>query len=134
MTTRWIPPLWCYEPLLSPEREANLRAILNGEKREDTDVDPVLAHVRELCVALSAHSQSVWLASISLDPWPETTEVASTRPPFRYSVLLDLVHNGEVTTQIRLSPIEMRLITELDPDLGRRIGDELDGQLPRPEA
>jgi hypothetical protein len=103
---------------------------LSGEERTDTDLDPVIAHVRELCGVLSAHVDDVWLASLSFEPWPEDAEEVSTRPPARYSVRLDLVHDGDRVTRLSLSPIEMRLITALDPELGRRIGDELDGQRP----
>ena len=69
-------------------------------------------------------------------------------PPYRYEVELILVapsvdyhtHNPNQSDpklaqsnnkHLMLSPAELSLITHLDYDIGRRIGDELDGQPPR---
>jgi len=105
----------------------------------------------------SQHSQ--WLADLHLTSWQWTSPqvqqsveslIETPMPPYRYEVELILVAppvdhltenpNQEICepqiTQVEnkrliLSPAELALITQLDYDIGRRIGDELDGQPPR---
>ena len=76
-----------------------------------------------------------WIADLNVSPWESLKDLSvdgESLPPARYEVMLTLVdadHDQE-PTRLTLSPAELRLITELDHEIGRRIGDELDGQRP----
>lgn len=90
--------------------------------------------VRHVLAVLNEFNSGTWYAELTLLPWPSETglsiEEERGRPPYQYVVKLDLSKDGVVANTLYLSAIELRLVTEFNPDLGRRIGDELDG--PRP--
>lgn len=76
-----------------------------------------------------------WIADLSVSPWGSLEELSvdgEPLPPARYEVTLTLINadHGQEPMRLTLSPAELRLITELDHEIGRRIGDELDGQRP----
>ena len=101
----------------------------------------------------------LWIAELKIAPWLWTSDEArlglegltdTPLPPYRYTVELMLVqphamdpdhpqNEPSVAAQpqhlLRLTPAELALITQLDYDIGRRIGDELDGISPtRPHS
>jgi hypothetical protein len=117
------------------------------------EVDQLWGQVNQTIQTLRTAQDRVWLADIKLMPWTWPSPQAQQElerlnrialPPYRYTVELTLVAPqkthakskpddlGELSDQhLILTPAELSLITRLDYDLGRRIGDELDGQRPQ---
>ena len=109
---------------------------------------------RQTLNALQNAQSSQWLADLRMTSWqwpsPQVQHsveslIDTPVPPYRYEVELILVaqpvdhHTNQEeprpaqseNRRLILSPAELALITHLDYDIGRRIGDELDGQPPR---
>ena len=96
-----------------------------------------------------------WIAELKLSPWVWNSDeqrralerlTGTPLPPHRYTVELMLIDPDAMSSdhlrsepspaaqpqhQLRLTPAELALITQLDYDVGRRIGDELDGISPQ---
>lgn len=78
--------------------------------------------------------KALWkVEMLSLD-WPETMDesLCATLPPFRYQVHITWTTFDLTEYELFLTPAHLRLITRLNEEIGRRIGDELDG--PRPQV
>jgi hypothetical protein len=81
----------------------------------------------------------VWDAELQYEPWSDEEknilrEQASFLPPLKYQVSLKLTCSSQddLTREVlvTLAPAELKVITLLNADIGRRIGDELDGRRP----
>ena len=59
-----------------------------------------------------------------------TVEVSSPLPPFRYQIHIAWTVEDLTEYELFLTPFHFRLMTRLDEELSRRIGDELDGPTP----
>ena len=145
-------PLWAYLPILSAQQEGALKAALD-QSAPSTEVTLLEARKIVLAAKGAIHTlqcrsddQWEWTATMSYRAWSPIERDRLTGhelPPLCYWVELTVKPRSlkleEVTQQhadhsgkiLRLSPVELRLITQLESDLGRRIGDELDGTLPR---
>jgi hypothetical protein len=68
--------------------------------------------------------------------WPKEQDkedlvlASSTLPPFRYQIQIVWTAQDLTEYELFITPIHFRLITRLDEELSRRIGDELDGPTP----
>ena len=134
--------------------EASQSAQQLGESQVSShaEVDQLWDRVNQIMKILRGAQARVWLADIKLESWTwsspqEQREIehlnGASLPPYRYAVELTLVaptpHRGMLSNgsselsdhRLTLTPAELSLITRLDYDLGRRIGDELDGQRPQ---
>ena len=129
----WSAPLWCHLPNLSDERYQGIVEALSNNQI-GSEYSFMAERVRHVLAVLNEFNSGTWCAELTLLPWPSETglsiEEERGRPPYQYVVKLDLSKDGVVANTLYLSAIELRLVTEFNPDLGRRIGDELDG--PRP--
>lgn len=123
-------PLWWYLPV-TPQ-----------SCHETETAQELITSSRNALSVLRDAFDHFWSAELQLDVWAwsspdeERDLVALNQgplPPARYAVALTLLDasSQEVICQLTLSPAELRMITELDPEVGRRIGDELDGERPR---
>jgi len=134
--------------------EASQSAQQLGESQVSShpEVDQLWDRVNQLMKTLRGAQARVWLADIKLESWTWPSPQAQQElerlnrvalPPYRYTVELTLVApqahaksepddlGGLSDQHLILTPAELSLITRLDYDLGRRIGDELDGQRPQ---
>jgi hypothetical protein len=84
----------------------------------------------------------IWDAVLQYEPWSAEEknmlgEEASLLPPLKYQVSLKLTCSSQETfaqeVLVTLTPAELKVITLLNADIGRRIGDELDGRRPSKE-
>lgn len=83
----------------------------------------------------------LWSASLHFEPWSKQAELelerfanSAQKAPLKYWVKLSIINKKEPEYSeftCLLCPAELKVMTLLDSDLGRRIGDELDGQRPR---
>ena len=153
-------PLWWYLPTipsayrdilstLRPKAQtiqaaSSTQIIISPEIRQLWD------QVNQTMTLLRDAQSHVWLARLDLTPWvwdsPRQRRAleklsSDPLPPYRYNVELTLIIPPEIVSgdmdlerasqTFKLTPAELALITQLDYDLGRRIGDELDGQRPQ---
>ena len=154
--------LWCSLSVLPSAQRDHLERVLTDRLDEaDRDGrESMLTHeCRALIASTQAAIASLTrvpdhkgLTTLEMSAWPTHTEGAqhtlaqiceregiAPPPPLFYWVELiamprspDASKSETTTLHLTLTPAELALITRLDPDIGRRIGDELDGQ--RPEA
>ena len=147
--------LWWFLPTLPSEYENSLKQSLEEalayiKDPKDADLANLgLSHSSELLpllettelkrTALSEYSTDdyLWTAQLNFDTWSESEliELKQLSPnhahsPMKYWVELSISHVSNFTYSCQLSPAELKVMTLVDPDLGRRIGDELDGQRP----
>lgn len=147
--------LWWFLPTLPSEYEEFLKRSLEqalfcirDPKRADlanlglshaSELIPLLKTIELKQTALSECSTDdyIWTAELNFDTWSESelTELKQLSPnnahsPLKYWVELSISHASNAIYSCQLSPAELKLMTLMDPDLGRRIGDELDGQRP----
>ena len=135
-------PLWAYMPTLTAERENAITEVLEGAAHPSsallfTEACQMVHSAREALQVLAGCSSEEWQwrANMRHSAWSESERAQLTGeflPPLRYWVELRLVDSSVEEREFSLSmtPTELRLITQLDPDIGRRIGDELDGVRP----
>ena len=147
--------LWWFLPTLPSEYEESLNQSLEQALayiRDPKSVDLTnlgLSHASELIPLLKATELKrtplsecstddyLWAAQLNFDTWSESEliELKQLSPnnahsPLKYWVELSISHASNFTYSCQLSPAELKVMTLIDPDLGRRIGDELDGQRP----
>jgi hypothetical protein len=152
-------PLWWYSAV-PPEMYAQLIAQLidygeltsdpkvNAEREilQEREVMRLFRSVERCIEALRDRLSESWLWEVSMSyrPWSDDEREAIAHynlPPLRYQVevaiqphLVDQEsksgESGEPWNR-SLTPAELSLITALDSEVGRRIGDELDGQRPQ---
>ena len=79
----------------------------------------------------------LWTAQLKFKAWSESElamlerlDEIDTHSPLKYWVELSITHDSSPSYTCQISPAEHKAITLMDRDLGRRIGDELDGKLP----
>ena len=153
-------PLWWYLPTIpSAYRNAlstlqskaqSIQTASDAQRIISTEIQQLWDQVNQTMTLLRDAQSYVWLAEIELAPWvwgaPQQRHALeelsnAPLPPYRYTVELTLITPPEIASgdmnlehasqELKLTPAELALITQLDYDLGRRIGDELDGQRPQ---
>ena len=74
----------------------------------------------------------VWDVTLIFEEWQSQEQSALKAyilPPMKYQVRIE-ARSPTAEWSCILTPAELRVITMINPDLGRRIGDELDGRKP----
>jgi hypothetical protein len=109
----------------------------------DVDLSQLLISTeRKRRLLLKQSSETyLWSASLHFEPWSKQAELelerfanSAQKAPLKYWVELSILNEKESEFSVfncLLCPAELKVMTLLDSDLGRRIGDELDGQRPR---
>ena len=127
---------WMYMSTLDAEIRRGLEALVEGslpsrnqdyELHERHDVrraNWLFRRLQSSARLLKSYSGR-WAVELLAKPWRQKPEGA---PPFRYEVHVAM--GDPVVHHLYLTPAELTVLTMIDPDLGRLIGDELDG--PRP--
>ena len=75
----------------------------------------------------------IWDVSLVFEAWHEQEQSALSAyslPPMKYQVRIEASAPHAASWSCLLTPAELRVITMIHADLGRRIGDELDGRRP----
>lgn len=135
-------PAWASLPILNQERENAIDLCLH--KRDTSSSESLISEAEQVVLATKTAISFLkkrcndcweWRATILYRDWLESERACllnEVLPPLCYSIELKIreLKTG-LEERILLSPIVCRLITQLDPDLGRRVGDELDGLRPR---
>ena len=125
--------------LLACIRDPKDADLVNLGLSHSSELLPYLETTELKRTALSEYSTNdyLWAAQLSFDTWSESEliELKQLSPnhahsPMKYWVELSVSHASNFTYSCQLSPAELKVMTLIDPDLGRRIGDELDGQRP----
>ena len=128
---------WMYMSTLDEEVRRGLEALVEGSlpsRNQDYELYERQEVRRAHWLFHRAHSTAhllklylgLWAVELLPKPWGVKPEGA---PPFRYEVHVAM---GEpITHHLYLTPAELAVLTMIDPDIGREIGDELDG--PRPK-
>jgi|MGYP003960645703 hypothetical protein len=130
-TTWWLLPTLPEGYLESIER---LIKVPKEESNVSADIRALITEA-ELKLALLQkieHEPWVWDVSLIFHEWSEHelhSLSAYTLPPMKYQVQVNATSPSE-TQSLLFTPAELRIITLFNSDLGRRIGDELDGRRP----
>jgi hypothetical protein len=128
---------WMYMSRLDEEVRRGLEALVEGSlpsrnkdyqlyERQEVKRAHWLFHRAHSTAHLLKSYIGLWTVELLPKPWRVKPDEGA--PPFRYEVHVAM--GDPVTHHLYLTPAELTVITMIDPDLGRAIGDELDG--PRP--
>jgi hypothetical protein len=131
-TTWWLLPTLPEGYLESIER---LIKTPKDESNISTDIRALITESELKLASLQKieHEPWIWDVNLIFHEW-STYELHSlsayTLPPMKYQVQVNATSPSAETLSLLFTPAELRIITLLNNDLGRRIGDELDGRRP----
>ena len=145
-------PMWWLLPTLPETHSALVHSIIadespkqSGENSSKYEVKTdrlieamqLISKVKEKLEVLQRCNSDDWLwqTELHFHAWTAEELQISTHydlPPMKYEVALEIINrsNRQKVWSGLLVPAELKVITLLAADIGRRIGDELDGPKP----
>ena len=140
--TSTLPAWWSLSVLPSSYEgglsQALSAAVDDSPVDEQSEYQALITSTREVISTLRSRMSARWIATLHMFEWSASQESTraklietcaresiSAPPPLCYRVVLEIE-----SQMLVLSPASLALITRLDHEIGRRIGDELDGQRP----
>ena len=127
------------ERILSSVRDPANSEFKDNNSNYDSELMPLFKSTKLKLESLSERSSDdyLWTAQLKFKAWSESElamlerlDEIDTHSPLKYWVELSITHDLSPSYTCQISPAEHKAITLMDRDLGRRIGDELDGKLP----
>ena len=127
------------EQILSLARTYQSSEFKDTHSKYDLELVPLFNSAELKLKSLNERSSDeyLWTAQLTFKAWSESElselerlDEIDTHSPLKYWVELSITHVSKPSYSCQISPAEHKAITLMDRDLGRRIGDELDGKHP----
>ena len=127
------------ERIISFVRTHQSSEFKDAHSQYDLELIPLFESTQLKLESLSERSSDdyLWTAQLNFKAWSESELAAlecldeiDTHSPLKYWVELSITHASTPSYTCQISPAEHKAITLMDRDMGRRIGDELDGKHP----